>query len=104
MVVVNPVPGQEDRNCDFLLENGAAVKANALSALAWKVSTLLDDRHRLTVVRANAAQLGRPTAAADIAADVLGAISAAGDARTPIHVPPTGLNTARRGTSRKNEP
>ena len=28
MVVVNPIPGQESRNSDFLLENGAAIKIN----------------------------------------------------------------------------
>jgi processive 1,2-diacylglycerol beta-glucosyltransferase len=77
MVVVNPVPGQEDRNCDYLLENGAAVKANALSALAWKVSSLLDDKHRLNAIRVRASQLAHPTAAADIAADILKAISPA---------------------------
>jgi processive 1,2-diacylglycerol beta-glucosyltransferase len=102
MVVVNPVPGQEDRNCDYLLENGAAVKANALSALAWKVGCLLDDRHRLLTVRGNAARLGRPTAAADIAGDVLQAISAAQSTRSPIHTPPS--PATRSAASRKNEP
>lgn len=74
MVVVNPVPGQEDRNCDYLLENGAAIKVNALSALGWKLSSLLEDKDRLASIRARAAELGRPQAAAAIAADVLGSI------------------------------
>ena len=30
MVIVNPIPGQESRNSDFLLENGAAIKVNNL--------------------------------------------------------------------------
>jgi processive 1,2-diacylglycerol beta-glucosyltransferase len=30
MVIVNPVPGQEERNSDYLLENGAAIKVNHL--------------------------------------------------------------------------
>jgi len=30
MVIVNPIPGQESRNSDFLLENGAAIKITSL--------------------------------------------------------------------------
>ena len=33
LVMVQPVPGQESRNSDYLLENGAAVKANNLPQL-----------------------------------------------------------------------
>src|SRR5213078_1035720 len=28
MVIVDPIPGQETRNSDYLLENGAAIKVN----------------------------------------------------------------------------
>jgi processive 1,2-diacylglycerol beta-glucosyltransferase len=66
MVIVSPIPGQEDRNADFLLENGAAIKASHLGTLAWKVNTLLRDRERLAGLRANARRLGRPRAAFDI--------------------------------------
>src|SRR5439155_26022149 len=34
MVIVNPIPGQESRNSDFLLENGAAIKENNVATLA----------------------------------------------------------------------
>ena len=43
MVIVNPIPGQESRNSDFLLENGAAIKINSLAAVGHKISSLLDD-------------------------------------------------------------
>jgi processive 1,2-diacylglycerol beta-glucosyltransferase len=66
MVVVNPIPGQESRNSDFLLENGAAIKANNLTTLAHKVTTLLQDRERLAQMKANARRLGRPRAAFDV--------------------------------------
>ena len=36
MAVVNPIPGQESRNSDFLLENGAAIKINNLATLPFK--------------------------------------------------------------------
>ena len=43
MAVVNPIPGQESRNSDFLLENGAAVKINNIATLAHKLTPLLED-------------------------------------------------------------
>jgi processive 1,2-diacylglycerol beta-glucosyltransferase len=66
MVIVNPIPGQESRNSDFLLENGAAIKANTIATLAHKVTSLLRDRERLARLQANAQRLGRPRAAFDI--------------------------------------
>ena len=43
MAVVNPIPGQESRNSDYLLENGAAVKINNLSTLPFKLDQVLAD-------------------------------------------------------------
>jgi processive 1,2-diacylglycerol beta-glucosyltransferase len=62
MAIVNPIPGQESRNSDFLLENGAAIKINNLGTLAHKLERLLDDPPRLAALRASAARLGRPQA------------------------------------------
>jgi processive 1,2-diacylglycerol beta-glucosyltransferase len=66
MVVVNPIPGQETRNSDFLLENGAAIKVNNLGVLSWKVDELLRDSARLARLKANATRIGRPRAAYDV--------------------------------------
>lgn len=66
MVIVNPIPGQESRNSDFLLENGAAIKVNNLATLAHKVTALLSDPQRLAQLKANARRLGRPRAAFDV--------------------------------------
>jgi processive 1,2-diacylglycerol beta-glucosyltransferase len=66
MVIVNPTPGQESRNSDFLLENGAAIKVNNLATFAHKVTPLLDDPSRLQQLKANARRLGRPRAAFDV--------------------------------------
>src|SRR6185436_15609078 len=41
MIVVSPIPGQEERNADFLLESGTAVKAVDAASLAYKVRRLL---------------------------------------------------------------
>lgn len=66
MAVVNPIPGQESRNSDFLLENGAAIKINNLATLTHKLGLLLQDPERLAALKANAKRLGRPQAATDI--------------------------------------
>jgi processive 1,2-diacylglycerol beta-glucosyltransferase len=65
-VIVNPIPGQEERNADHLLEEGAAIRCNNLPVLAYKIDRLLDDPERLEGMRANARRLGRPTAAVDL--------------------------------------
>jgi processive 1,2-diacylglycerol beta-glucosyltransferase len=77
LVIVDPVPGQEERNSDYLLENGAAIKCNHLLTLASKVSDLLGDPGRLARLRANARGLGRPRAAYDVAGGCLALLPSA---------------------------
>jgi processive 1,2-diacylglycerol beta-glucosyltransferase len=62
-VVVNPIPGQEERNADHLLEAGAAIRCNNLPVLAYKIDLLLDDPARFAAMQANARRLARPRAA-----------------------------------------
>ena len=71
MALIEPIPGQEVRNADHLLEAGAAIRCNNLPAAAWKIAGLLDDTARLARMRDAARKLGRPSAASDIAADSL---------------------------------
>lgn len=67
MAIINPVPGQESRNSDFLLENGAAVKINNIATLPYKLSKLLKDKKRLVRLKRNSLRLGKPRAAFDVA-------------------------------------
>jgi processive 1,2-diacylglycerol beta-glucosyltransferase len=71
MVIVNPIPGQESRNSDFLLEAGAAVKANNLPVLGMKVEALLRDPDRMVRMREDARRAARPQAASRIAESCL---------------------------------
>jgi len=75
MVLVEPIPGQEERNADHLLEAGAAIRCNNLPAAAWKIATLLDDEARLAAMRRAAAKLSRPDAARKIVDDALGLLN-----------------------------
>ena len=71
MALIEPIPGQEERNADHLLEAGAAIRCNNLPAAAWKIATLLDDAERLARMRDVARGLGKPGAAARIAEDAI---------------------------------
>jgi processive 1,2-diacylglycerol beta-glucosyltransferase len=72
MIIVSPIPGQEERNSDFLLENGVALKACDAPAVVWRVNLLLSDPGRLRVMHENARQIGRPDAARKVLDTVLG--------------------------------
>ena len=65
MAIINPVPGQESRNSDFLLENGAAIKINNIATLPHKLTRLLRDEERLNRLKGNSLKLGKPRAAFD---------------------------------------
>jgi processive 1,2-diacylglycerol beta-glucosyltransferase len=65
-VIVNPIPGQEERNSDHLLEEGVAIRCNNLPALAYKVDRLLGDTARFATLQANARRMARPHAAETI--------------------------------------
>jgi processive 1,2-diacylglycerol beta-glucosyltransferase len=72
LVVVNPIPGQEERNSDHFLEEGAAIRCNNLPALAFKIERLLEDAERLGRMRQAVARLARPHAASEIVSIVTG--------------------------------
>ena len=66
MLLVSPIPGQEERNADYLLEAGAAVKAMDGATLAYKLSRLLADRARLAAMGEAAGRIARPRAAFEV--------------------------------------
>ncbi|MGB8167629.1 MAG: glycosyltransferase [Chthoniobacteraceae bacterium] len=66
MAVFSPIPGQEERNADHLLEEGAGIRCNELTTVPFKIDALLDDPNRLARMRQAATALGRPHAARTI--------------------------------------
>ena len=66
MVLVNPIPGQEVRNGDYLMEQGAAVRCNTPSTIGWKIDQVLGEPGRLQRMQDAARRIGRPDAAADV--------------------------------------
>jgi len=71
MAVFSPIPGQEERNSDHLLEEGAGIRCNELTTLAFKLDRLLADPARLAAMRGAAVALGRPHAARTIVGTLL---------------------------------
>jgi processive 1,2-diacylglycerol beta-glucosyltransferase len=69
-VIVNPIPGQEERNSDHLLEAGVAIRCNNLPVLAYKIDRLLSDQRRFGAMRAASKRMGRPHAAREIGSRV----------------------------------
>jgi processive 1,2-diacylglycerol beta-glucosyltransferase len=65
-VIVDPIPGQEERNSDHLLEAGVAVRSNNLPTLSFKLNNLLADKSRLERMKSNSKAMGRPNSAREI--------------------------------------
>jgi len=70
LFILNPIPGQEAANSDFLLEHGAAAKVNRVEDLPYRIGQLLGSRKLVAMARA-ARALGRPEAARDICREVV---------------------------------
>lgn len=71
MIVNASIPGQEERNANFLLEYGAAMKAFDAPSLEYRVRYLMAHPDELGKMRARALALGRPHAAGAVLAAIL---------------------------------
>lgn len=65
-VIVNPIPGQEERNSDHLLEKGCAIKCNNLPTLGYKIDKLINDKARFETMKTNVLRFARPDASREI--------------------------------------
>lgn len=67
-VVVQPIPGQEEKNATYLLEQGVGIWCANLHTLAFKVRAVLEEPGRLAAMQANARRIACPDAAKIVAA------------------------------------
>jgi processive 1,2-diacylglycerol beta-glucosyltransferase len=70
MIIIDPIPGQEMRNADLIVEHGAGWKAINLPNLAYKLTRVLRNPDLLQRAKQSAGTLARPHAARDILTDV----------------------------------
>ncbi|MFM1848574.1 MAG: hypothetical protein RL417_2048 [Pseudomonadota bacterium] len=67
LILINPIPGQEERNADYLLERGAGVRCRYLEQLGGKVDSILGATGELGRRSEAAHAIGRAGAARAIA-------------------------------------
>lgn len=67
LLIIEPIPGQEERNAQFLMRHGAALRADTLDELVREVHDAFSVRGRLDRLRDNGRVLARPWAAQDAA-------------------------------------
>ncbi|MDP1629156.1 MAG: glycosyltransferase, partial [bacterium] len=68
LIVINPIPGQEEANAVWLLENDAGLWALDQRQIILKIMTLINHPVNLQKLKKNARRLARPKAAMQIAA------------------------------------
>ena len=73
ILILNPIPGQEAANSDFLLERGAAAKVNRSDDIPFRLQQLLGSK-KLAEMARSAKSLGRPNAAKNVCQAVLARI------------------------------
>ncbi len=71
MLLVNPIPGQEERNAAWLMQEGAAVRADDPLTLQFRLQRLLDDPTLLIRMRERALALAKPQAAQTVLRNIL---------------------------------
>jgi processive 1,2-diacylglycerol beta-glucosyltransferase len=67
MIIYNPLPGQEERNSHFLLNNGCAVHANVSEQLIYFIEELLHNPTKVEYMKRMAQKIAKPDAAERIA-------------------------------------
>ena len=71
MIIVDPIPGQEEWNADFVAGSGAGIQIRRPEMVPAAIQRLLAQPQRLQAMRAQAQKIGRPHAALDIARHIL---------------------------------
>ncbi|GHU91335.1 UDP-glucuronosyltransferase [Clostridia bacterium] len=67
IIMLDPMPGHEERNAEFLLNTGCAMFANESFAVDDAVYFLFSDKMRLRTMRESVAATGKPHATRDLA-------------------------------------
>ena len=65
-ILINPIPGQEDRNVEFLLNNGLALRISPTFPIDEALFQLLSSNYRSNSIREAMKYLGKPNAVEDL--------------------------------------
>lgn len=72
MIVIDPIPGQEEWNADYVAGNGTGIQLRMIEAAVAATQVMLDEPERLAAMRARSQHIGKPRAAFEIVDVVLG--------------------------------
>lgn len=75
MLIVDPIPGQEEKNTEYIVSHNAAVAANKLADMPQQLTYLINDTQLRKELKKNAISMAKPNAAIDIAKDILRTVS-----------------------------
>lgn len=71
MIIIDPIPGQEESNADYLAGVGAAISIRLPQHVPFAVTQLLSDPQRLKDMSVSAGRVAKPRAALDIVESIL---------------------------------
>ena len=66
MLLISPIPGQEEHNAGYLMEEGAAWLAYDTIGVEYKIARLMAEPATLAAMAARSRALGKPQAAQDV--------------------------------------
>jgi len=70
MLIIDPIPGQESRNTDLIIEHGAGWKAINMANLSYKLRNIFESPSLLVKAQNAARRLAKPDSAARILQDI----------------------------------
>lgn len=71
LVIVRPIPGQEENNTNYLFKKGIGIKVKEIKEINSQIESLLTDQEKLQKMKSAAKALGNAASALDIAQLIL---------------------------------
>lgn len=71
MLIINPIPGQEEQNAIYFTNNGTAIRAYDGEPLRHQINTLVKDKFRVNQLKEMCKRIARPNAVDDIVKNII---------------------------------
>lgn len=62
MIIMNPIPGHEMRNLDFLVNSGAAIYVNSVYSMSEALNLMFNCPWRMELIKESVKHLSKPNA------------------------------------------
>lgn len=84
MILVNPIPGQEERNAHYILKNGAAVQVKKVEELKEVVKQFLHQPERLKLISEKSKKISKPFASWDSMEEIVYLLNKGKNGKRPL--------------------